>query len=193
MKGRIVSGLERQAETLKPEKSQEEKSTEDKPKESTDEDVEGLSVLDKKKIGDWGETLVFYALQKEIIQRGIDVIATDFGFKGIDDKSNEIEIVWLNVNNNVGKGYDFVRKENGIEVEYIEVKSKLQSGEELIEITGTQWEFARTLYDKGEGQKYFIYIVSNTGQTNAKIRKLNNPIALWKEGRLYAHPVNFRL
>lgn len=189
----IVSGLEGQAETLEPEKDQEEKSTEDKPKGSSDEDTEGLSVLDKKKIGTWGEQLVFNALKKEIIQRGIDVIPADFGFKGIDDKSNEIEIVWLNVNNNVGKGYDFVRKENGLEVEYIEVKSKLQSGDDLIEITGTQWEFARTLYNRGEGKKYSIYVVSNAGQSSAKITKLNDPIGLWKEGKLYAHPVKFRL
>lgn len=88
---------------------------------------------------------------------------------------------------------DFVSKENGTEVEYIEVKTKLGSHEELIEITGKQWESARTLYSRDEGNKYSIYVISNAGQSSAKIMKPYNPIELWKEGKLYAHPVNFRL
>lgn len=101
--------------------------------------------------------------------------------------------MWLNIKSNVGEGCDFVKKINGTEVEYIEVKTKLGSHEELIEITGKQWESARTLYNRGEGNKYSVYVVSNAGQSNAKIMKLNNPTGLWKEGKLYAHPVNFKL
>ncbi|MBI4850103.1 MAG: hypothetical protein HY808_16270 [Nitrospirae bacterium] len=56
-----------------------------------------------------------------------------------------------------------------------------------------QWEFARKLFDSGDGEKYWIYKVVNAGQENAKIEKLQNPIKLWKEGRLYAHPVNIKL
>ena len=90
-------------------------------------------------------------------------------------------------------GYDFVIKKDNTEIEYIEVKTKTQQGEELIVITGTQWEFARKLYDQDEGEKYILYIVVNAGKSNPGIKCLRNPIKLWKEGILYAHPVNFKL
>lgn len=190
-----ISGIEGQTETLEPPKGEEktEAGKSQSQKEDGDEVTESLSATDKKKIGTWGEEVVFNALKKEYVQMSDDLTATDFGFKLHDPDGNEIELVWLNIKNNVGEGCDFVRKENGTEVEYIEVKTKLGSHEELIEITGKQWESARTLYERGEGNKYSIYVVSNAGQANTKIMKLNNPIALWKEGKLYAHPINFRL
>lgn len=82
---------------------------------------------------------------------------------------------------------------NGEEIEYIEVKTKTKEADELIEITGTQWEFARKLYGDNEGEKYSLYVVSNAGKSNTHIRILKNPIGLWKEGKLYAHPINFKL
>ncbi len=188
----IISGLEGQSETLKTATGEESCSNQTSKEESYAEDTESLSTSDKMKIGTHGENLVFNELRKKYLRINGNLIATDFGFKLHDPNGNEIEIVWLN-KNNVGKGCDFVRKENGTEVEYIEVKTKLGSHEELIEITGTQWEFARMLYNRGEGYKYSIYVVSNANQLNPKITKLNNPIGLWKEGKLYAHPVKFRL
>ena len=191
----IISGLEGQAETLEPGKGEEKTEGDNgQPQKEDDEDVtESLSAADKKKIGATGERLIFNALKKEYLQMSDDLTATDFGFKLHEPNGNEIEIVWLNIKSNVGEGCDIVKKENGTEVEYIEVKTKTGSHEELIEITGKQWESARTLYNRGEGNKYFIYVVSNAGQSSARISKLNDPIRLWKEGKLYAHPVNFRL
>ncbi len=121
------------------------------------------------------------------------IIETDFGFKGINTNNEEFEIVWLNKNRDVGKGYDFCIKKNGIEVEYIEVKSKTQEDPELVEIQGTQWEFARKLFDQNEGEKYSFYVVLNAGKANATIKSYKNPIKLWKDGKIYAHPVNFKL
>ena len=92
-----------------------------------------------------------------------------------------------------GKGYDFVIRKNETEIEYIEVKSKTREDEELIEVTGTQWEFARKLYEQNEGEKYSFYVVLSTGKENAQIHILKNPVKLWKEGKIYAHPVNFKL
>jgi hypothetical protein len=191
----IISGLEGQPETLVTVESKEKADGGDSQpqKKGMDEASESLSATDKKKIGTWGEEFVLNALKKEYLQKSDDLTVTDSGFKLRDPYGNEIEIVWLNIKSNVGKGCDIVKKENGIEVEYIEVKTKLGSHEELIEITGKQWESARTLSNRGEGNKYSIYVVSNAGQSTAKIIKLNDPIALWKEGKLYAHPVNFRL
>lgn len=90
-------------------------------------------------------------------------------------------------------GYDFVIKKNASEIEYVEVKTKTEEKPELIEVTGTQWEFARKLFEQNEGEKYSFFVVSNAGKENVKIHKLKNPIELWKEGKLYAHPVNFKL
>jgi len=128
-----------------------------------------------KDIGNWGERFVYNHLKKQ--------------FENEDDT----EIIWLNENGDAGKGYDFSIVSDGKEIEYIEVKSKTDSNPHLFEITGTQWEFARKLYDENEGDKYKIYVVSNAGTEDAKIGIIKNPTKLWKEGKLYAHPVHFRL
>ncbi len=153
--------------------------------------VKTPSHADSKKIGGWGEEHVYHALMKKYEEIG-SVIETDFGFK-VNSDNEEFEIVWLNKHRNVGKGCDFVIKKNSIEIEYIEVKTKVQEAEELIETTGTQWEWARKLYEQKEGNKYLFYIVSNAGNANTEIRILRNPIKLWKAGKLYAHPINFKI
>lgn len=148
---------------------------------------------DRKAIGQWGEECVNNTLKKKYQQEYGSIIETDSGFKVVTVINEEFEIVWLNKHSDKGKGYDFVIRKNGAEVEYIEVKAKTQEDAELIEVTGTQWEFARKLFEQNEGEKYSFYIVLNAGKENAEIKKLENPIKLWKEGKLYAHPVNFKL
>ena len=133
-----------------------------------------ISKKTKDAIGNWGEEFVYEVLKKEYSE----------------EKYN---IKWLNQNNNIGKGYDFVILENGEEILYIEVKSKTDDNPQLIEITGTQWEWARKLYNQDRGTKYQIYVVSNAGKNNAKVIKVINPIKQWKEGKLKAHPINFEL
>ena len=126
-------------------------------------------------IGKWGERFVFKHLQEEY------------------KKAINVEIIWLNTNGNVGKGYDFSIVAEGKEIEYIEVKSKIDNSPQFIKITGKQWEFARKLYDEKEGDKYKVYVVSNAGTDDAMIGIYINPVKLWKDGKLYAHPVNIRL
>lgn len=156
-----------------------------------EEEVE-KTPIDKKAIGKWGEKYVYNALREKYQGQG-DIIETDFGFKVIDADGEEFEIIWLNKHQDKGKGYDFVIRKKETETEYIEVKTKIGGSDELIEVTGTQWEFARKLFDQNEGERYSFYVVSNAGEKNAEIRILRNPIKLWKEGKLYAHPVNFKL
>ncbi len=149
--------------------------------------------IDTKSIGSWGEKYVFETLKEEYQNHG-ELSETDYGFKVKISDSKEFEIVWLNKYQDKGKGYDFVIKKNKEEIQYIEVKTKTHENDELIEVTGTQWEFARSLYDKNEGDKYFFFVVINAGtKEKAWVRKIQNPIKLWKEGKLYAHPVNFKL
>lgn len=147
---------------------------------------------DRKAIGKWGEGHIYHALNEEYQKLGA-ISETDSGFKVINSSNEELVIVWLNKHSDRGKGYDFVVKKNGTEIEYIEVKTKIQEDAELIEVTGTQWEFARRLFEQGEGEKYSFYVVLNAGKDNAEIHIRKNPIKLWKEGKLYAHPVNFKL
>jgi hypothetical protein len=137
--------------------------------------VKGKLKKELKDIGKWGEKFVYNYLKKQ--------------FQNEDDT----EIIWLNEKEEAGKGYDFSIVSHGKDIEYIEVKTKIDSEPQLFEITGTQWEFARKLYNENEGDKYKIYVVSNAGTKNAKIKIIKNPAKLWKDGKLYAHPIHFRL
>lgn len=146
---------------------------------------------DTQSIGKWGEEFVFHSLKKKYQNDTLQETETGFTITQFPD--DKLEVVWLNKNGNRGKGYDFVIKKNGEEIEYIEVKAKTIDSDELIKVTGVQWEFARKLYDENNGDKYCFYLVKNAGEINAEIKILRNPIKLWKEGKLYAHPVNFKL
>jgi hypothetical protein len=134
-----------------------------------------LSKKSLKEIGDWGEKLVLKYLRGEY------------------SKATDVEIIWLNEDNNIGKGYDLTITIGGIEMEYIEVKSKIDENPQFIEITGKQWAFARKLYEEREGDKYKIYIVSRAGSDKPIIKIISNPFKQWKDGKLWAHPVNLRL
>jgi hypothetical protein len=162
------------------------------PTNQYEESTEEKTPPERKAVGKWGEKYVYKAL-KEKYQKRAPITETGSGFKVTNIDDEEFEIVWLNKHVDRGKGYDFVVKKNGAEIEYIEVKTKTQEVEELIEVTGTQWEFSRKLFEQKEGEKYLFYVVLNAGKENAKIQILKNPIKLWKEGKLYAHPVNFKL
>lgn len=133
------------------------------------------SFENKKAIGDWGEIFVNNYLTNKY-----------------KDVSN-IEVKWLNQNSYLGIGYDFTILENGIEIEYIEVKSKLSYTPSSILISGTQWEWARDLYNNNNGDKFKIYIVLGAGNNDASINIISNPIKEWKEGNLKANPVNIEL
>lgn len=145
-----------------------------------------------KDIGKWGEEFVFNALSNKFTNKG-SFTQTTYGGTGVFETGENVELIWLNNEGDVGKGCDFILKINNSASEYIEVKTKVGTAEELIAITGTQWEFARKLEIEGEGEKYCIYLVANAGTSSATIQKLRNPIKLWKEGMLYAHPVNFKI
>ena len=158
-----------------------------------DEDGDDNDGIPKNQIGDWGEKFVFRYFLENKYSDLTDFEDTELGFTGIDNSKNTIEVKWLNRNKGVGKGYDFVIIENDEEIEYIEVKTTIKSERTFHKITGTQWEFARRLLNEGNGGKYKIYAVKNANSHDAKIKEISNPIKLWKEGNLYAHPIQFRV
>lgn len=152
-----------------------------------------ISNESQKTIGNWGEKAVVEALKTKYQNNG-GIEITDFGFKFFIG-AIEHELRWLNKDSDRGIGYDIVILKDSEDFEYIEVKTKTDANNRLISITGTQWEFARKLYNSDNGNKYLIYVVTNAGGNvgEAKIRVIRNPIKLWKEGKLYAHPINFML
>lgn len=131
-----------------------------------------IKSCDKKAIGNWGEAVANKYLQKKY---------------PLDD------VVWLNKNGNVGKGYDFVIRNNGEDVAYFEVKSKIDESPQLFQVSGTQWSWAKELYNSQKGDMYRILIVANAGTAKPKIKIIKNPVKLWKSEDLYADPVNIEL
>lgn len=162
----------------------------DGEKDNSDDESDGIP---KKKIGDWGEKYVFMDLKNKRFFKLNNYQDTELGFSGKDQLNNIIEVRWLNRNNDIGKGYDFVILENDVETEYIEVKTTTKPGKTLHRITGTQWEFARKLFLAGDGEKYKIYVVKNAFSHDAECKFISNPIKHWVDGKLYAQAINFRL
>lgn len=121
----------------------------------------------RKHIGEWSERYVYRYL-------------LDFCE---EHKDKGYHVRWMNEEKNIGWGYDFVLMRGEKELRYIEVKGRAFNTSE-IEISKTQWEFAKFLFDKGEGDKYSIFIVQNAGKTNAKLIPINNPVKMWLDGNL---------
>ncbi|MDP8241246.1 MAG: DUF3883 domain-containing protein [Candidatus Hatepunaea meridiana] len=142
------------------------------PLEEKKSDSNSNKPHDRKAIGDCGES-----------------IANRY----LEEKFPEYEVVWLNKSGNIGKGYDFVIRENDEDIAYYEVKSKTDEAPRLFQISGTQWSWAKNLYNSKRGGMYRILLVSNVGNKEPKVREIKNPIALWNAGKLYANPVNIEL
>lgn len=121
----------------------------------------------RKSIGEWSEKYVYRYLQDFCEQNA--------------DKGYHVR--WMNEEKNIGWGYDFVLMKGEKELRYIEVKGRASNTSE-IEISKTQWEFAKFLFDKEEGDKYSIFIVQNAGKSYAKLIPINNPVKMWLEDKL---------
>lgn len=126
----------------------------------------------RKHIGEWSERDVYRYLQ-------------DFCE---ENKDKGYHVRWMNEEQNIGWGYDFVLMKGEKELRYIEVKGRASNTSE-IEISKTQWEFAKFLFDKGEGDKYSIFIVQNAGKSYAKLIRINNPIKMWLEDKLILNKI----
>lgn len=140
------------------------------------EDTNGKLVTtseNSKEIGLWGEKYAKQYLEK---------------------KYPEYKVVWLNQSGNLGIGYDFViTNVEDNEIAYYEVKTKQDDNPTLFQVTGTQWEWAKKLHKDGRGNMYIILLVSSAGTDDVKAKEYPNPVTLWKEGKIYAHPVNIEL
>lgn len=143
--------------------------------ENDKEEEEYIRVIPKsvrKSIGDWSEQYVYHYLQTFCE----------------DNKDKNYTVRWMNENGSVGHGYDFVLMQGEKELRYIEVKGRAQENG-TIEISKTQWAFAKYLHDRGEGDKFSIFMVQNAGKPFARLIPLNNPIQLWMDGKLTAQRI----
>ncbi len=126
---------------------------------------------DKKEYGYWAEEYVVKQLHG----------------KYKDD--TEVRIEWLNETVETGEGCDIIIKKNSEAMSFIEVKGKVSSEPEFFEVSETQF----TLAGKEE-EKYFFYIVSDVKSKNIKIEKvIQNPIKEWRENRLIASSIRFKI
>ena len=137
-----------------------------------DNDNKTKKASNNKAIGDWGESIANIYLGNKYPQE---------------------EIVWLNEKGNVGKGYDFVIRNNGNDIAYYEVKCKTDDDPQLFLISGTQWQWAQRLHDTNNGDMYKILLVSNAGKKNTTIKVIHNPVELWRKGSIFANPVSIEL
>ena len=134
---------------------------------------------DKIAIGYWGEQYALRCLEKTYPPK---------------------EVIWLNKGGIKAVGYDIVRKKNGEEIAYFEVKSTTEnkptpgSPQITLSMTGPQWEWARRLHDEGKGDMYVILVVFNVGLENPpRPMEIKNPFERWLLGELTANPVNIIL
>jgi hypothetical protein len=151
------------------------------------------TISDKgEKIGKWGENFVFLKLESKYIQEGHKIVRINSNqFLAIKDQE-EIIVTMQNFNDRVQKGYDITIEQNE-SIEYIEVKTREGSDKKSFNISGTQWQFAKSLELDGKGEKYYIYLVSNAGTKDTKITVYNNPYGNWLKGFLDAHPVAIKI
>lgn len=127
-----------------------------------------------KQIGDWGESVANRYLENKY-------------------PKTEYVVDWLNKKGNIGKGYDFVIRKDDKDVFYYEVKSKTDESPQIFQISGTQWNWAKKLYQDKKGNMYIILLVSNVGKKEPIITEIINPLALFDAGELDIDSVNIQL
>ncbi|MDE7405582.1 MAG: DUF3883 domain-containing protein [Clostridiales bacterium] len=146
----------------------------------------------KVKLGVWGEKKVISVLAKEYETNGYDVFnVTENEFSA--EKDNKLICVRRMNNDQKNQcGYDILISENGEVAKYIEVKCKSNKQKESFPVHGAQWEFAKSLSLKGEGNKYCLYVVvyNDGSQTKTEISRIEDPYKAWADGKLFADPIN---
>jgi len=146
----------------------------------------------RKEVGKWGEKLVFKQIKEKYEKNGFKIKdETEFSFIALKNE----ELLTVTHHNDDKKnqpGYDISIKLGEEILEYIEVKSSEKETDEF-DVSGIQWEFSKTLANRGEGQKYYLYFVTNAGTTQAKTRPLCNPYQKWLDGSIEADPIRVKI
>lgn len=147
--------------------------TETKHGEKPDTDKLNTTPHNSQDIGDWGEL---------------------FAKQYLDKKYPNDSVIWMNENGNIGEGYDFViRDKQKKDIKYYEIKTKINNNHALLEISKSQWGWAKRLHEEGNGEKYILLVVAGAGTKQATLKLYPDPVKLWKEGKIEAQPINLKL
>ena len=140
--------------------------------------------------GDLGERFVISSLKEEYRQAGY-IITNDTAdtFSATKD-GRTIDIMRHNSQTRNQRGYDITIAERGVVLEWIEVKAKKDDNPKLFKVSGLQWATAKAKYDEGDGDKYWVYVVTFVREPKkTKITKTPNPYKAWLESKIKANPV----
>jgi hypothetical protein len=111
-----------------------------------------------------------------------------------EEYKNDVNVSIIDLNNNgkTGVGADFAVKDktSGEIVKLVEVKSTTDLKGSNQRISGTQWETARHYFKINNGDLYWIYCVYNV-KNKPEVVRVQNPIQRWKDGLLFADPIDF--
>ncbi|MHA1632402.1 MAG: protein NO VEIN domain-containing protein, partial [Candidatus Freyarchaeota archaeon] len=72
--------------------------------------------------------------------------------------------------------------------EFIEVKSTGGEEKRWFDVSIEQWKLMRE-----KGNKFYIYRVYGAGTSKPRLEKIHDPVKLWKEGYIDAHPIRIRI
>ncbi len=143
--------------------------------------------------GELGERFVISSLKKYYEKKGCSILNDEKDSFTAVKEDKYVDVVRLNKNGKIQKGYDILVSSKDNVIAYIEVKSTKGEGREYFKVSGLQWEFAKKLNEEGKGDKHFVYTVTNVrtpGKT--KIQRVKNPYQAWLDGRLEVDPVRIK-
>ena len=145
---------------------------------------------DKKNIGRWGEeyAIIYIKSELEKIHPNIPLIDTKEGFKLKKDDDTIAEVIWFNKEKEGNKSPDIILIKKNEDKIFIEVKSTIELEKDWFFVTKFQWDFI-----KEKGDKFYIYRVYGAGTNKARLEKIHNPAKLWKDGYIYADPINIKI
>ncbi len=144
-------------------------------------------------VGAKGEEIVFLFLKKKWAKNHKLIFEDDNQFKFQNSFGEIFTLEILNTDEKKGTGCDILIKKGDEIFEYIEVKATKLDDKDLFPVNGYQWSLAFNKYRQGIGNRYYFYVVKNALSDKPKVSFIKNPIKLWKDGKLRAHPVNLEL
>lgn len=148
---------------------------------------------EQKEVGDWSENWVLKRVLKSEYEKDNYTITgeTEYSFLAVKE-DKVITVTRQNDGKKNQRGYDISIKCGEGFVKFIEVKSSKYDTDEF-RLSASQWEFAKTLQKRSNGDKYFIYFVPRAGTKQVGLSILQNPHQKWLDGNLSADPIGIKL
>jgi len=140
--------------------------------------------------GDLGERAVLSSIKEEYRQAGYTITNDSTSGFSATKHGRTIDVLRNNTVVKNQRGFDISKVERGVVFEWIEVKAKKDDSPKLFKVSGLQWTFAKKKHEEGDGDKFFVYVVTFVqDKEKRKITKTPNPYKAWLDGDLKANPV----